>query len=565
MVDLLGYHEPGDGGGGRFYWQSASSALSVDGVTVIAAEGGKGVWRRIMEGNGMLNIRWFGARGDGKSDDTQAIQKALDLATLTGRGAGRSPSTAIWFPAGNYRVTRTLVVESGPLTLQGQNSRTTALVYDGEPFKDLIQFRLKKRKLRQIHLFDLGFNGGSKARYCVWAEEFTSGCHMVRCSLRYGVGLLFLDGFYYSNISNNEFRYVSLPKEGATAKQLAEVHGPGKAPVYMVGGGSSVVHQNTYSHLSLPEESPVRTDSSILIRSGGSSFTNNAIESVWGEDGVKGTPEVLLTFEGIIHIGELYLEKVGARKALIRSAGCPIRNALIYFVKAETLFVATGPDDLLVSDTRIIRAMANDLYRVEATSPPSAKGIDVVFHRTSLSPGERYGSKASGDLWFDAHGSGFNPMGMRDSDGRGRLPLRSHAARWIEGYEARLSRDQHGPLVEVHGGAFRREDGEVVINGVLRRLVDNVLEGVASGEKVTYRPLPHLLRFPAKKEDRLNRWYRFYIGKAGQPYLTVYPKMPAEPGGNWLFQFRLDEEERFTSLAANPVVQLPKLPKVEKK
>ena len=44
----------------------------------------------------------YGAMGDGKADDTRAIQKALDV-----RCDGATPK-AIFFPAGTYRVTETL-------------------------------------------------------------------------------------------------------------------------------------------------------------------------------------------------------------------------------------------------------------------------------------------------------------------------------------------------------------------------------------------------------------------------------------------------------------------------
>src|SRR5690554_3068316 len=49
--------------------------------------------------SGDANVRDFGAAGDGKRDDTKAIQAAVDAA----RGA-------VFFPKGTYRVTRTIEV-----------------------------------------------------------------------------------------------------------------------------------------------------------------------------------------------------------------------------------------------------------------------------------------------------------------------------------------------------------------------------------------------------------------------------------------------------------------------
>lgn len=57
-----------------------------------------------MDDNKLLSVRAFGARGDGQSDDTCAIQRALDEAAGT--------ATAVWFPMGTYRV-KTLRIPSG--------------------------------------------------------------------------------------------------------------------------------------------------------------------------------------------------------------------------------------------------------------------------------------------------------------------------------------------------------------------------------------------------------------------------------------------------------------------
>lgn len=48
-----------------------------------------------------INVKDCGARGDGATDDTEAIQRAIDAATQTGE--------SVEFPAGEYLV-------SGPLT-----------------------------------------------------------------------------------------------------------------------------------------------------------------------------------------------------------------------------------------------------------------------------------------------------------------------------------------------------------------------------------------------------------------------------------------------------------------
>ena len=61
-----------------------------------------------------LNVRDFGARGDGVADDSSAIQAAIDAATGTNDPAAgsRYPSAPLYLPTGTYRCTRTLRIRS---------------------------------------------------------------------------------------------------------------------------------------------------------------------------------------------------------------------------------------------------------------------------------------------------------------------------------------------------------------------------------------------------------------------------------------------------------------------
>ena len=68
----------------------------------------------------------FGAKGDGKTDDTAAIQAAL--AFVQRAGQGDAPNKTIFFPAGTYLITSTLLLNftSGVLLL-GTGATTTLL------------------------------------------------------------------------------------------------------------------------------------------------------------------------------------------------------------------------------------------------------------------------------------------------------------------------------------------------------------------------------------------------------------------------------------------------------
>jgi hypothetical protein len=90
-----------DGDGGEGWWRfDASSSATANGGTILAPDAGTGRW--IRQYSGALNVRWFGAVGNGVADDTAAIQAGADHAASIG--------AILIGPAGTYKVTSTITL-----------------------------------------------------------------------------------------------------------------------------------------------------------------------------------------------------------------------------------------------------------------------------------------------------------------------------------------------------------------------------------------------------------------------------------------------------------------------
>jgi hypothetical protein len=108
-VTITEHSSPGDGGGGTFTWIATGSPPADNNGTIIVPPASGGYWKRLF--SGAHDVRWFGAKGDGATDDTAAIQGAIEAARVAGVG----PGGAVYLPAvgGDYRTNAPLYLYSG--------------------------------------------------------------------------------------------------------------------------------------------------------------------------------------------------------------------------------------------------------------------------------------------------------------------------------------------------------------------------------------------------------------------------------------------------------------------
>ena len=169
-----GFWAPGDGGGGVFHFDSAATTPD-DGGTVIAVSGlAKGRWRRLY--SGPLNVKWFGARGNGSANDHDAIQHALVAATSATTQGG-----AVYFPGGNPdaapptgKYVTTALNITHPTVLTGDGREKSSLVLADTAIAPLLM------ATGGLELRGLRIDGGSGPDGIDWSSRAT------RATLRCG-------------------------------------------------------------------------------------------------------------------------------------------------------------------------------------------------------------------------------------------------------------------------------------------------------------------------------------------------------------------------------------------
>ena len=97
-AEVQGYSWPGDGGGGFFFWDGKCTEADEGGAYFKPEGADQGRWFRIFAGK-RANVLMWGAKGDGKTDDAPAIQRALDFVSKAG-------FTLLEFPPATYALNR---------------------------------------------------------------------------------------------------------------------------------------------------------------------------------------------------------------------------------------------------------------------------------------------------------------------------------------------------------------------------------------------------------------------------------------------------------------------------
>jgi len=118
---VAGYAAPGDGGAGIFIYMTAST-LADNGGTVIQPTSGAGRWLRAFDGN-EVNVEWFGAKGDGATNDQPSIQAAINAVSAAGGSVKLANK--------KYEIAAALKIQANHVSLRGAGQQLTILEVTG--------------------------------------------------------------------------------------------------------------------------------------------------------------------------------------------------------------------------------------------------------------------------------------------------------------------------------------------------------------------------------------------------------------------------------------------------
>ena len=107
LVYVTGYHTKGDGAFGSHFFEWDATSIEADNGGTIIKLNSVATGRYKLKYDGAVNVKWFGAVGDGITDDITPIQNAIDA------------HQAVYLPYGNYKITQAIVLSKSYSAILG--------------------------------------------------------------------------------------------------------------------------------------------------------------------------------------------------------------------------------------------------------------------------------------------------------------------------------------------------------------------------------------------------------------------------------------------------------------
>jgi hypothetical protein len=495
--------------------------------------------------NRVFDIKAYGAVGDNSTDDYAAIQAAINACEAAGGGV-------VAVPAGQYRCNSTLELPQRNIIFQGAGADTSIIRHVSSSFGDLVSVDTEGEGfvvIRDIELRGSGYLTGN-TRYLISAVNFNENCLVENVQMRNSAGFIKITAGYLSAISNLRIQ-AGTPNPtvaGLTNLQWAEIYDDGHAPIHLKGMNACSIDgvriyrvgSETFNSANDGSGSTLTPASIVLLENtqactvnglsveGSTTFTDGSTYNVRQKSVLKLTGMAGLVLDGFYNEANYCTEHIVhcAGPSQVRIDGMTAYNMDV----VSDLFRNDSVWDLCVSNSMLYRIRSPKLYKV-SQSGYSTHGI-VKFKNTMVSAGNIFSdtSLSSDDENVnDTYGTGAaNLHGIADEDDHTSSASRLYTPKRAEGLVVTAGSNPvydgstaTGHYVQITSGVFMNEAGELV---VVKR---------PTGETNVSTLAVFRLR-PATA----SRYYRVYVGVAGNLYLVESAYAFTNDLGNWIAQFR---------------------------
>jgi hypothetical protein len=496
-----------------------------------------------------IDPRRYGARFDDSTNDYQALQDSLDACADANGGV-------VLLPVGAAKCISTLDMPQRNIILKGHGADVSTIRHVPTGWSDLMTINTGGEGFIVCEDFQVrgkGYQTGD-TRYLISAANLNENCIFRNLQFRNSMGLLKITAGYLSTLKNLRFN-ASTPRasgagvsntdwldvwdEGHAPVDLKSMNGCEIGPLHFYRVGSEVTNGVTPSSPLLIQASQA-TEIGPTQFEGMATYTDGLTYTVRQKSLIKAEGAAALT------LNTVYMEGCFCTEHLIhasKASQVKVDGITAYNMDCTSdLFRHEGVWDMKIENGMLYKIRSPTLYKVNQ-SGYSTQG-KVRFENVMVSGGDIFSDTAvSADIENvnDTYGTS-HLLGVANEDDQTLSPQNRIFPRVLNGLTVTNSSNPTytgvgvatGHYIQVTSGIFQNQRGECI---TVKRPTGN--PNVSNLAVFRLRP------------TTASKYYRVYVGEAGNLYLVQSNSAFTDMSGDWLASFQTDGSTAITTLAAN--------------